>query len=187
MADLRLGTHQHLLELPLRFFTNRRTGDIISRISNDITTLQDTLVNAPISLMRQLITVLGGVALMLWFNWQLTLIILTLIAPLTAVATIYSRRLKSLVTNVQDRQADAAVVLEEMLSGIRVVKSFVRESYERLRYGQAIEESFRSSVNQARQRATFVALISLLGFSAIIVLIWFGGRDVIAGKMNDTG
>lgn len=184
MADLRLRTHQHLLELPLRFFTNRRTGDIISRISNDITTLQDTLVNAPISLLRQFITVLGGVALMLWFNWQLTLIILALIAPLTAVATIYSRRLKSIATNVQDRQADAAVVLEEMLSGIRVVKSFVRESYERLRYGEAIEESFRSSVNQARQRATFVALISLLGFSAIIVLIWFGGRDVIAGKMT---
>ncbi|MFN8495086.1 MAG: ABC transporter transmembrane domain-containing protein [Caldilineaceae bacterium] len=184
IADLRLALHHHLLQLPLQFFTNRRVGELISRISNDVTTLQDALVDAPVSLSRQLLTVIGGLAFMLWLNWRLTLIILVLIPPIMFVATFYGKRLKRLAAAAQDRQADAAVVLEEMLSGVRVVKSFGREQYEATRYRQAIETSFATTTEQARQRATFVPIISLLGFSAIVILLWYGGRQVIDGVMT---
>ena len=184
IADLRLALHHHLLQLPLQFFTNRRVGELISRISNDVTTLQDALVDAPVSLSRQLLTVIGGIAFMLWLNWRLTLIILVLMPPIIFVATFYGKRLKRLAAAAQDRQADAAVVLEEMLSGVRVVKSFGREQYEAGRYQQAIETSFTTTTEQARQRATFVPIISLLGFSAIVILLWYGGRQVIAGVMT---
>ena len=184
IADLRLALHHHLLQLPLQFFTNRRVGELISRISNDVTTLQDALVDAPVSLSRQLLTVIGGIAFMLWLNWRLTLIILVLMPPIIFVATFYGKRLKRLAAAAQDRQADAAVVLEEMLSGVRVVKSFGREQYEAGRYQQAIETSFATTTEQARQRATFVPIISLLGFSAIVILLWYGGRQVIAGVMT---
>jgi len=184
IADLRLDIHRHLLRLSLNFFSNRRVGDLVSRVSNDVTVLQDALVEAPVSLMRQFITVIGGIALMIWINWQLTIIILVLIPPLMFVATFYGKRLKRLATDVQDRQADATIVLEEMLSGVRIVKSFVREQYETMRYGEAIEAGFDASVERARQRSTFVPLISLLGFGAIVILLWYGGRLVIAGTMT---
>lgn len=184
VADLRIDLHHHLLHVPLHFYTVRRIGDLLSRVSNDVTLLQDALVDAPVSLMRQLITVLGGIGLMLWLNWQLTLIILALMPPLMFVATYYGKRLKRLSTDTQDRQADATVVLEEMLSGVRVVKSFVREAFEAQRYGKAIEAGFTTTIERARQRAMFIPLISLLGFGAMVVLLWFGGRQVIAGAMT---
>lgn len=184
VADLRIDLHRHLLHLPLHFYTTRRVGDLLSRVSSDVTLLQDALVDAPVSLMRQLITVLGGIGLMFWLNWQLTLIILALMPPLMFVATFYGKRLKRLSTDAQDRQADATVVLEEMLSGVRVVKSFVREAFETQRYGQAIEASFTTTIERSRQRAVFIPLISLLGFGAMVVLLWFGGRQVIAGVMT---
>lgn len=184
IADLRIDIHRRLLILPLHFYANHRVGDIVSRMSNDVTTLQDAIVSAPVSLMRQFLTVGGGLAFMIWLNWQLTLLILLMIPPIILVATFYGRRLKKLSATVQDRQADATVVLEEMLSGVRVVKSFVREPFEAARYGQAIETSFESAVERIRQRSIFVPLISVLGFAAIIFLLWFGGRQVIAGTMT---
>lgn len=184
VADLRIALHQHLLHLPLHFYTTRRVGDLLSRVSSDVTLLQDALVDAPVSLMRQLITVFGGIGLMFWLNWQLTLIILALMPPLMFVATYYGKRLKRLSTDAQDRQADATVVLEELLSGVRVVKSFVREAFEAQRYGKAIEAGFTTTIERARQRAVFIPLISLLGFAAMVVLLWFGGRQVIAGAMT---
>ncbi|MEZ4860623.1 MAG: ABC transporter transmembrane domain-containing protein [Caldilineaceae bacterium] len=184
IADLRLSIHHQLLQLPLRFFTDRRVGDLVSRVSNDVTMLQNALVDAPVSLMRQLLTVLGGLGVMLWFNWQLTLIILVLIPPLMLVAIVYGKRIKTLSTTAQDRQADATVVLEEMLSGVRVVKSFVREQFEMQRYSAAIEANFAVALERARQRSIFVPLIALLGFGAICILLWYGGRQVIAGQMT---
>ncbi len=184
IADLRLALHRHLLTLPLQFYSDRRIGDIVSRVSNDVTTLQDSLVSAPVGLSRQFLTVGGGLALMIWLNWRLTIVILLLIPPLMLVAAFYGRRIKRLSTVVQDRQADATVVLEEMLSGVRVVKSFVREQFEMERYGAAIEASFASAVERIRERSIFIPLISVLGFAAIVILLWVGGRQVIAGEMT---
>jgi len=179
VADLRLDLHRHLLRLPLRFFTNRRVGDIVSRASSDAAVLQEVLVSVPVSLMRQIFTFGGGVVLMLVMNWQLTLVVLATIPPIVLVSAIYGRRLKQLSTDVQDRLADATVVLEEMLSGVRVVKTFTREAYEQERYTNAIEQSFATSLERTRQRAMFAPLITLLGFGALTVLIWYGGRQVI--------
>ena len=184
IADLRLDIHRHLLRLPLRFFTNHRVGDILSRVSNDVTTLQDAMVSAPVGIIRQLLTFGGGIALMLYMNWQLTLIILGLIPPLMLITTYYGKKLKRLSTEVQDRQADATIILEEMLSGVRVVKSFVRERFEEQRYAEAIEAGFERSIRRARESATFIPLITVLGFGAITLLLWFGGRQVINGIIS---
>ncbi|MEZ4619928.1 MAG: ABC transporter ATP-binding protein [Caldilineaceae bacterium] len=184
ISDLRIKLHQRLLVLPLQFYTNHRVGDIVSRMSNDVTTLEASLVSAPVGLMRQFLTVGGGLALMIWLNWRLTILILLLIPPLMLVATFYGKRLKKLSALVQDRRADATVILEEMLSGVRVVKSFVREQFEAKRYGAAVEASFDSAIERIRQRSIFVPLISVLGFAAIVLLLWAGGRQVIAGTMT---
>lgn len=184
VADLRLDLHRHLLQLPLRFFTNNRVGELISRMSNDAAVVQGIIVDAPVAFIRQIITVLGGIALILWLNWQLSLIILVMIPPLVLMASRFGKKLKRLSSEAQDRLADATITLEELLSGIRVVKSFAQENYEGERYRTEIEKGYDVAVRREYQRSIFVALFTGLGFGAMTFLIWFGGRQVIAGQIT---
>ena len=124
VADLRLAIHRHLLVLPLHFYDNRRTGEMVSRVTNDVTVVQAILTDTPAAFLRQVVTFAGGLALMLYLNWQLTLFILVLLPPLIACGVFFGRRLERLSTQVQDRLADSTTVLEESISGVRVVKSF---------------------------------------------------------------
>jgi subfamily B ATP-binding cassette protein MsbA len=184
IADLRLQVYARVQSLPLRFFAERRTGEIVSRVSNDVTIVQAALTEMPISFLRQLITLIGGIVLMLAMNWQLTLLILALIPPLILIGMLFGRRLERLSTAVQDRLADATVALEEMLSGIRVVKSFAREEYERARFARQVEATYATALQRARVRAVFVPLISFMGFGALTLLLWYGGRQVVDGTIT---
>jgi subfamily B ATP-binding cassette protein MsbA len=184
IADLRLQIHARVESLPLRFFAERRTGEIVSRVSNDVTILQTALTETPISFLQQFVTLTGGLTLMLVMNWRLTLIILGLIPPIIVVGVLFGRRLERLSVAVQDRLADSTVVLEEMLSGIRVVKSFAREGFERERFGRQVESAFATAMQRARVRAAFVPLISFLGFGALTFLLWYGGRQVVLGALT---
>jgi len=184
IADVRLQIYERVQSLPLRFFAERRTGEIVSRISNDVTFVQQALTETPILFVRHLITLVGGLTLMLVMNWQLTLIVLGLIPPLMAIGLVFGRRLEQLSTAVQDRLADSTVALEEMLSGIRVVKSFAREAFERNRFALYVESAYATSMQRARIRALFVPLISLLGFAAMALMLWYGGRQVVLGMIT---
>jgi len=184
IADLRLLVYSRVQILPLRLFAERRTGEIVSRISNDVTVTQEAITDTPISLLRQLISFIGGIVLMLVMNAQLTLVIFALIPPVMLVGFFFGRRLEGLSTAVQDRLAESMVVLEEMLSGIRVVKSFAREAFERGRFAARIEAAYGTAIERARVRAVFVPLISFLGFGALTFLLWFGGRQVARGELT---
>jgi subfamily B ATP-binding cassette protein MsbA len=184
IANLRMQIHERVENLPLRFFAARRTGEIVSRVSNDVTIIQAALTETPITFLGQLITLTGGIVLMVVMNWQLTLWILVLIPPIILIGMTFGRRLERLSTAMQDRVADATVALEEMLSGIRVVKSFAREGYERLRFSKYIESAFDTAMRRARIRAVFIPLISFTGFGALTFLLWYGGRQVVMGVLT---
>ncbi len=179
IADLRLAIQQHLLYLPLRFYKDSRVGEIVSRVTNDVTTLQVVLTETPIALLRQIITIVGGITLMLIMNWQLTVLIFVIIPPIILLAVFYGRRVEKLSTKVQDRLASAIAALEESLSGIRIVKSFTQEPYEQKRFRDRIEKTFDSTMDRTKLRAAFIPLISLLGFFAVTAIIWVGGQLVI--------
>ncbi len=184
IADLRLRIYERVQSLPLRFFAERRTGEIVSRVSNDVTFVQQALTETPILFVRHFITLVGGLTLMLVMSWQLTLFVLGLIPPLVAIGLLFGRRLERLSTAVQDRLADSTVALEEMLSGIRVVKSFAREAFERTRFARYVESAYATAMQRARVRALFVPLISLLGFTALALMLWYGGRQVVLGVIT---
>jgi subfamily B ATP-binding cassette protein MsbA len=184
VADIRLEIHKHLMGLPLGFFNERRTGEMVSRVTNDVTVIQTVLTDTPMNLMRQVVTIIGGIILMLAINWKLTLLLLVIIPPMIGLALFFGRRLERLSTAVQDRLADATAVLEEAITGIRVVKSFTQETFEQSRFASRIEASFETVMRRTRLRAIFVPLISLLAFSSITLLLWFGGRQVIAGSIT---
>lgn len=179
IADLRLAIQQHLLYLPLRFYKDSRVGEIVSRVTNDVTTLQVVLTETPIALLRQIITIVGGITLMLIMNWKLTLMIFGIIPPIILLAVFYGRRVEKLSTLVQDRLANAISALEESISGIRIVKSFTQERYEEKRFKDRIEKTFASTMDRTKIRAAFIPLISLLGFFAVTAILWIGGQFVI--------
>jgi subfamily B ATP-binding cassette protein MsbA len=179
IADLRLAIQQHLLYLPLRFFKESRVGEIVSRVTNDVTTLQVVLTETPIAMLRQVITIIGGITLMAIMQWKLTLMIFAIIPPLIFLAIFFGRRVERLSTLVQDRLANAISALEESISGIRIVKSFTQEHYEEKRFKERIEKTFDTTMDRTRTRAAFIPLVSLLGFIAITGIMWLGGQFVL--------
>ncbi|MCL4395571.1 MAG: ABC transporter ATP-binding protein/permease [Chloroflexi bacterium] len=184
IADMRLLIFERVQSLPLKFFAERRTGEIVSRVSSDVTVLQGALTDTPIRFLQQLVTLIGGFVLMFVISWQLTLMVFALVPPLILIGALFGRRLGRLSTEVQDRLAEATVTLEEMLSGIRIVKSFAREDFERERFSVKIENAYETAMRRDRLHAMFSPLISLLGFAALAFLLWYGGRQVVLGVLT---
>ncbi|MEK6617660.1 MAG: ABC transporter transmembrane domain-containing protein, partial [Nitrospirota bacterium] len=120
MADFRTHVFAHLQRLSLSFFAKRRTGEILSRLMNDVSVIQTTVTETPIDSANQLVTFVGGVAFLLVMNWRLCLLILMLLPLLVLVARLFGKRLKSLSTAIQDQTASTTTLVEEVLSGIRV-------------------------------------------------------------------
>lgn len=180
-ADFRMDLFNHIQSLSLRFFQNRRVGEIISRMSNDISVIQKALVSIPVAVLRQTITLIGGLTIIFYLNWKLTGLILIILPPLMLFARIFGKRLRTLAGRVQDQLARATVVLEEVISSIKVVKSYNREEYERKRFEESIETAFDAEVQKVKVSAFFGPFVLFLTFLVSALLVWYGGRQVMAG------
>ena len=147
--DLRTSLYNHLQRFSLDFYATRRVGDIVSRLSSDVTQMRTMLTTNLTGFLSQVITLIGSIVIVLTMNARLTLFILALIPVLILVAFLFGSRIQKGSTRVQDQLADSTVVAEEGLQGIRVVKSFGREDYEMQRYDNAMEKTFRASLRMA--------------------------------------
>ncbi|MER3423880.1 MAG: hypothetical protein C4293_12250 [Nitrospiraceae bacterium] len=184
VADFRTHLFAHLQRLSLSFFAKRRTGEILSRLMSDVNVIQSTLTETPIDSTKQLVTFIGGVAFLLLMNWRLCLLILLLLPILVLVARFFGRRLKSLSTDIQDQTATLTTLIEEVLSGIRVVKSFVQTRREEARFTAQVRAALDLTLHRARVLAVFVPTITLLTFAAAAVVLWYGGKQVIDGAVS---
>src|SRR5215212_10129560 len=182
--DLRTSLYAQLQKLSLSFYSSRRVGDIVSRLSSDVTQMRTMLTGSLTGFLSQILTLIGSIVIVLTMNARLTLFILALIPVLIVVAAVFGSRLQRASTHIQDELADSTVVAEEGLQGIRVVKSFGREDYEVGRYHSAMEKTFRASLRMAMYGSAFGALMMFLGFSTIAAIMWYGGREVIAGHLT---
>jgi len=180
-ADFRIELFSHIQSLSLRFFQGRRVGEILSRMSNDITVIQNALVSIPVAVLRQTITLVGALAIIFYLNWKLTGLILLVLPPLMLFARIFGKRLRNLSEKVQDKIAQALVVLEEVASSIKIVKSYTREPYEKKRFENEIESAFEKSIGKVRISSSFGPLILGLTFLVSTILIWYGGQQVMQG------
>ena len=184
MADLRLKLYTHLQGLSLSFFTERRTGELISRLTNDVATVRGVVTSDIAAALSQTLTFFGALILIVVTNWRLTLFMLALIPPVMLLAVVFGRRLRALSARVQDELAGATTVLEESIAGVRVVQSFTREPYEIGRFGKSIETTFRLAMQRVRTSSLFGPLISFVAFSAIVAILWFGGQEVLGGRLS---
>ncbi|WP_447974531.1 ABC transporter ATP-binding protein [Nitrospira sp. Kam-Ns4a] len=184
LADFRTHLFAHLQRLSLSFFARRRTGELLSRLMNDVGIIQSTLTETPIDSAKQLVTFVGGVAFLFVMNWRLCLLILLLLPLLVLVARLFGRRLRALSTTIQDQQAALTTLAEEVLSGIRVVKSFVQTRREVARFAGQVERALAITLRRAAVLALFIPTITLLTFAAAGAVVWYGGTQVIEGTVS---
>lgn len=184
VTDLRGQLYAHLQTLSLGFFVERRVGELVSRMSNDVTTMRTALTNNLTQLLQQTLTMLGAIIIMIVLNPRLTLFIIVLIPVVVLLGFVFGFYFRRISTEVQDEIAGATVVGEEVLQNIREVKSFARESYEIGRYRNAIERAFNASVRLLRVRAIFSPTMAFLAFGGLSLILWFGGREVLEGRLT---
>ena len=184
VVDIRCELYAHFQTLSIRYFNNRRVGELISRISSDVTVVRTVLTGNISAFLQQTLTLVGAVAIMFYLNWRLTLFIIVLMPIIVAVAFVLGNAIRRTSTRVQDEIAGATVVAEEVFQNIREVKSFVRERYEIARYNRAIEIAFRAAVKLLTIRSVFGPIIAFFAFAGLALMLWFGGREVLDGRLS---
>lgn len=187
IADLRATVFTHLQRLGLAFYAERRTGELISRLTNDVSLLQEAITNNLVALLRQGLMLVGAAALLFVLNWRLTLVILAGIPPVTLIMVYLGRQIRKASMAVQDQLAAAASVLEEATGGVRIVKSFTREPYEIARFRESVNRIFASAMQRARISSVLSPTIGFMAFGSIILTLWFGSREVIEGRLTAGG
>jgi ATP-binding cassette, subfamily B, bacterial MsbA len=183
VADLRRDLFAHLLSLSVRFFEERKTGEITSRLTSDIATIQAAVSNVLVQLVSQSVSLVGGVVVLFVINARLTLVMLAVLPAVIVAAAVFGRRLRRISTAFQDQLAAANARAEEAIVGVRVVQSFTAERFEARRYADAIAETFDSALRRARVRALFVPSVFTAFFLGIGLVLWFGGRLALAGDL----
>ena len=184
MADIRLKLFSHLQGLSLSFFNERRTGELVSRLTNDVSTVRGLVTGDISTALSQVLTFFGALVLIIVTDWRLTLFMLALIPLVMIIAIVFGRRLRKLSVSVQDQLANATTILEESLAGVRVVKSFTREPYEQRRFSDSIERTVELAMKRMRLSSTFGPAVSFLAFSAAVSIFWYGGNEVLAGRLT---
>jgi subfamily B ATP-binding cassette protein MsbA len=184
VARLRAQVFGRLVTLELDFYVRRRVGELISRLSSDVTQVRTMLTQTLTALLSSVLSLVGSVLVLFLLSPRLLVVILVLAPAVVVVAAIFARPLRRLSTRVQDSIAASTTTAEEALSGIRVVKSFGREEWERHRYGEDLRGVVSMATRLVTYRGLFGSMMLILGFGTLIVLLWFTGHQVIEGSIS---
>ncbi len=184
VTRLRREAYARLLEQEVAFFDEHRTGDLANRLASDTTVLQNA-VSVNVSMMlRNAAAVTGGLAMLFFTSWRLTLLMLAVVPAIAIGAVVYGRRLRRLSREVQDALGKAASVGEESLAGIRTVRAFAAEAIESARYGEAVERSFQLARERIVTSGVFMGTAMMAALGAIALVMWYGGRLVLGAHMT---
>ena len=187
IATIRVQIYTHLQSLSLKYFADHRTGEVVSRLTNDVSQLQNAVTSNLVALLRQAVTLVGAAVLLFFLNWRLTLIILTGIPIISLTMVFLGRQIRKAAKAVQDALAQSANVVEETVSGIRIVKSFVREAHEIGRFSERVNEVYEAAMWRAKIGAVLGPIIGFMAFASITITLWFGSFEVIEGRLSAGG
>ncbi len=183
-ADLRRDVFDHLLRLPPEFFELTRTGEVISRLTNDTTMLQTVIGSSASMAVRNLLLLAGGLVMLAVTSAKLTLLVLLGVPLVVPPIILFGRRVRSLSRSSQDRLGDVGAYLDEALHEIRTVQAYGHEAVDRQRFADRVEDAFATARQRVRQRALLIAAVIFLVFGAVGVILWIGGHDVVSGRIT---
>lgn len=184
MADLRTDLYAKLITLPLSFFEQHRVGELSSRITSDISQLQNAFAINMAELLRQAATLIVGVIIIAYTSLKLTALMLCTVPVAVVVAIFLGKKIRNLSRLSQDALAAANIVAEETMQSVQVVKAFTNEKYETNRYGQAMANAVNLALSAARFRGAFVTFLISAVFGGIILVLWYGSLLVQNGDMT---
>ncbi|MFN3839231.1 MAG: ABC transporter ATP-binding protein [Cyclobacteriaceae bacterium] len=184
LADLRKRIYQKIIWQPLSFFDSRRVGELMSRITSDVSTLQDTFTFTLAELLRQSLTLILGGAVIFYLAPSLTMFMLLTFPVLVILALIFGRYIRKLSRKTQDKLADANVVVEESLQSIHVVKAFTNEWFEIARYTRSLADVVLVAVRTAKYRGLFISFSIFALFGGIVAVGWYGATLVQQGSLS---
>jgi len=183
-ADLRRSVFDHLLRLPPGWFEVARTGDVISRLTNDTAMLETVIGSSASMAVRNLLLLIGGLVMLAITSTKLTLLVLAGVPFVVAPIILFGRRVKKLARASQDRIGDVGAYVDEALHEIRTVQAYGHEDSDRRHFRERVEAAFETARKRISQRASLVATVIMLVFGAIGIILWIGGHDVVAGRIS---
>ncbi len=187
VADQRTRLYAHLQSLPVAFFGEQRTGDLLSRLSGDIGIIQQALTGNLLQIVAQAFTVIGGVALMLTISWQLTLVAVAVFSLIFFPARYFGGRIRKATTAQLEAVGAANSVAEEGLTNVRVVRAFAREAFETDRYRTGAEQAYAAGVRRAWLSAQFGPAVGTIGYLGMLAVLGAGSREVVEGRLTAGG
>lgn len=187
LSNIRYALYENLIKLPMTFFSQKRVGELNSRISADISQLQDTFTTTIAEFLRQFILIIGGFIILGSISPKLTLMMLAIVPLVAVAAVIFGRFIRKYGKKTQDKVAESQVIVEETLQGISNVKAFANEWYEILRYKNKIKEIVQIAIKGGQYRGYFASFIILCLFGCVVAVVWYGITLTIKGEVEGVG
>ncbi len=184
LSFLRQHTFNHLITLPVRFFEKHRVGELNSRISSDISLLQETLTTTLAEFIRQIIIITGGITLLVITSWKLTLFMLAVLPGMMLLAVFFGKFIRKYSKQVQAEVAKSNTIVEETLQGIQIVKAYTNEFFEMNRYKSRTNEIARIGMKGGKYRGAFSAFMIFGLFGAMVAVIWQGAIMMSQGFID---
>ncbi len=184
LAHIRTDVYKNLIRQPMLFFTQRRVGELTSRISADTSQIQDTFTSNLAQLVRQSITIVGGILMLFFVNIELALVMLAVVPVVSVIAFFFGKYIRKFSKNVQDKVADSNVIVEETLQGVQNVKSFANEFFEIGRYVASVDIIKSLAIKLGKVRGLFFSFIVTVMFGSLVFLLWYALGLVSKGEMT---
>src|SRR6266566_117826 len=182
--DLRRTLYHHIQRLSLSYHDNKRTGDLISRVTSDIDSVQDFISQAMLGLVVNALTLIGMLAVMFYLDWSFTLIALSVAPALFIVVYSFTHRIKQASRAVRKKEGEIASVVQEVLSSMRVVKAFSREDYEQERFEQQTLETVETALRARGLKAKLAPLVEVIVAIGTCLVLWYGVKLVLTGTIT---
>ncbi|AOH39598.1 MAG: ABC transporter ATP-binding protein [Dialister pneumosintes] len=184
ITDLRYSLYKHLQKLSISYYDKRRTGEIMSNLTNDIAALQSAIVENFVSLVQEGLIFIGSFISMVYLQWKLTILCLVIVPLVTGTIRFFGRKLHNSGRTVQEKLADVTSMLQETIQGVRIIRSFNRTDFEIQRFQSVNESNFNATVRTIRQQSQMTPFVEFFSAFAVTAIIWYGGMSVINGVMT---
>jgi subfamily B ATP-binding cassette protein MsbA len=187
MHDLRRTVYSHIQRLSLAEYDEKRTGDLIGRVTDDIESVQDFVTSALLGIVTNVFTLVGMIGIMFYMNWRFTLISLAIAPVLFAVVLFLTRKIKSASREVRKKESELVSTVQEVFTSIRVVKAFAREDYEQRRFERQSLENVETALKAQSLKMKLSPVVEIIVAIGTCLMLGFGARLVMAGKLSPGG